>query len=607
MGTVPAIEDHGIVGDLHTIALVSLDGAIDFMCFPEFDSPTIFGALLDPEHGGEFRIDPRPNGGGRRKQMYLPDSNILLTRFYSDRGVAELSDVMPVEEQDHAHQLIRRIKMVHGTGRFRMRCAPRFDYGRATHRLVAHGQKEVLFVPEGYSGPTLRLRSSVPLRRRRGDAVAEFTLAPGHHASFVLEDASVDSPRRETTDREVAEEFKNTLNYWRNWASRSSYKGRWRETVTRSALTLKLLTYQPTGAVISSPTFGLPGEIGGAQNWDYRYTWIRDASFTIYAFLRLGHTEEAAAFMRWIQERCGDQEWDGSLQVLYGIRGEKEVKEHSLDHWSGYRDSRPVRIGNDAYRQVQLDLYGALLDSVYLYNKYVEPISYEMWCDLSRLIDWVCEHWETTGQGIWSVRGESRHWLSSHLMCWVTLDRGLRLAEKRSFPAARERWLRRRDELHQHIMTEYWDGERRTFCQHPDSRTLGAASLLMPLLKFIAPTDPRWLSTMQEIESRLVQDALVYRHDDRARQFDERCGGDGTFTLCSFWFVECLSRAGDLHKARLLFEKMLGYSNHLGLYAEQLGASTHHLGNFPQALTHLALISAAYDLHHRLEERSEPV
>lgn len=600
----PAIESHGIIGDLHTIALVGMDGAIDFMCSPSFDSPTIFASLLDPERGGHFRIDPvtRPD---RRSQLYLPDSNILLTRFHSEDGVTEISDLMPVEEVNHAHQVVRRVKMVHGEGRLRMECAPRFDYGRVGHKVVQRGANEIEFLADDHKGIALRLRSSVPMRIESGSATAEFRLKTGENASFILEDAALDTRRGSVDHHEISEAFKHTLNYWRGWAKRSTYRGRWREMVNRSALTLKLLTYKPTGAVIASPTFGLPEFIGGSRNWDYRYTWIRDAAFTIYAFIRLGYTEEAAVFMRWIEKRCADQNWDGSLQVLYGIGGAKNLDEQSLDHLRGYRDSSPVLIGNDAHRQLQLDLYGALMDAVYLYDKYGNPISYDLWRHLTRMIDWVCANWMKKGQGIWEVRGESQEWLSSRLMCWVALDRAVRLSQKRSFPAPIDRWVRCRNEIYQTIMSEFWDVDRATFTQYKGGRSMDASCLLMPLVKFIGPTDPRWLSTLEAVGKHLVEDSLVYRYDGVARERDGLKGGEGTFSLCSFWYVECLSRAGDLHKARFLFEKMLGYSNHLGLYSEQLNLSNNHLGNFPQALTHLALISAAYDLNRRLE-RSEP-
>ena len=599
----PTIESHGIIGDLHTIALVGIDGAIDFMCSPSFDSPTIFAALLDPDRGGHFRIDPAAPPD-RRVQLYLPDSNILLTRFHSEDGVVELSDLMPVEEVNHAHQVVRRVKMVHGTGRLQMECAPRFDYGRVSHKVIQRKEKEIEFLADDQEGSALRLRSSVPMRVESGNATAEFRLKTGEHASFVLEDAALDTPRGGVDAHEISEAFKDTLNYWRGWAKRSTYRGRWREMVNRSALTLKLLTYKPTGAVIASPTFGLPETIGGSRNWDYRYTWIRDAAFTIYAFIRLGYTEEAAAFMHWIEQRCAAQEWDGSLQVLYSIRGRKDLGEQTLDHLRGYRNSSPVRIGNDAHRQLQLDLYGALMDAVYLYDKYGNPISYDLWSHLTKMIDWVCENWTKQGQGIWEVRGEAQGWLSSRLMCWVALDRAVRLSRKRSFPAPTDRWVRCRNDIYQIIMSDFWDVARATFTQYKGGRSMDASCLLMPLVKFIGPTDPRWLSTLKAVGKHLVEDSLVYRYDGLARERDGLEGGEGTFSLCSFWYVECLSRAGDLHQARFLFEKMLGYSNHLGLYSEELNLSNNHLGNFPQALTHLALISAAYDLNRRLE-RSE--
>ena len=593
------IENHGVVGDLHTVALVAMDGSIDFMCFPHFNSPSIFAALLDRERGGFFKLAPVLEEA-RRKQLYLSDTNILLTRFLSREGVAEISDFMPVEEAgSHAHNIVRRAKTVRGEVRYRMVCDPRFDYGRAGHRIERE-DGALLFVSEGPDGTVLRLRASVPLELHDGAAVAEFTLGAGDSEAFVLEQVLEDQESPSAAPDYVADSFKRTVDFWRRWIGRSSYRGRWREMVNRSALALKLLTYRPTGALVAAPTFGLPEELGGVRNWDYRYTWIRDASFTLYGLIRLGYTQEAAEFMRWLEARCGELDPDGSLQIMYGIEGAHRLEEQLLEHFEGYMGSRPVRIGNGAYNQLQLDIYGELMDSVYLYNKYGEPISYDLWQNLVRLIDWVCQHWQLPDEGIWEMRGGRMEFLYSRLMCWVAIDRGIRLAHKRSFPAPLDRWYAERDAIYADIMSNFWNPKQQAFVQSRGSDWLDASTLLMPLVKFIGPTDPRWLSTLRATEDHLVDDSLVFRYRIGYGAHDGLEGEEGTFSMCTFWYVECLGRSGDLDKARFYFEKMLGYANHLGLYAEELGPRGEHLGNFPQAFTHLALISAAFDLDRRL-------
>ncbi len=598
------IENYGIVGDLHTVALVGMDGSIDFLCFPRFDSPSVFAALLDPDRGGRFRIAPVLEGA-KPKQIYLPDSNILITRFLSEEGVAEITDYMAVEETgEHWHDLIRRVKTVRGEIRFRMECSPRFDYGRVGHRVEGDG-RDALFLPEKRGVHPLRFRASVPTEVRNGSVTAEFLLRAGETASFVLEEAREGKESPSCGPDFVSCAFEDTLGFWRRWSARSTYRGRWREMVNRSALTLKLLTYLPTGAIVAAPTFGLPEVIGGLRNWDYRYVWIRDASFTLYALIRLGYTEEARHFMHWIEARCGELDPDGSLRIMYGIDGRHDLPEEILPHFEGYRGSAPVRIGNDAHGQLQLDIYGELLDSVYLYNKYGEPISYDLWKNLVRLIDWVCRNWREKDEGIWEIRGGRREFLYSRLMCWVALDRGIRLALKRSFPAPLDRWIRIRDEIYRDIFEGFWNPQRKAFVQYRGGRGMDAANLLMPLVKFISPTDPRWLSTLRAIEEELVEDSHVYRYRPGEHSGDPLEGIEGTFTMCSFWYVECLVGAGEVQKARYYFEKMLGYANHLGLYSEELGKSGEHLGNYPQAFTHLALISAAYSLDRKLSGGSE--
>ena len=599
------IENYAVVGNLQTVALIGTNASIDFLSFPYFDSPTVFAALLDEHKGGHFQLSPLIDGA-RRKQLYLLDTNILLSRFLAPEGVAEISDFMPVSLRSEGHdwqdtptQLVRRAKTVRGELRYRMVCAPRFDYGRAAHKVEQRSDREFIFTAEGDGGTAMRLRSlDVPMRLENGDAVAEFTLGAEKTAAFILEEVRGREDTHSTGEHFVAESFKETMNFWRTWMERSTYKGRWREMVNRSALTLKMLTSQKYGSIVAAPTFGLPESIGGGRNWDYRYTWIRDASFTLYGLNRLGYNDEAAAFMRWIENRIRELEPDGRLQIMYGIDGRHELTEVELPHFEGYMKSQPVRIGNGAYNQLQLDIYGELMDSVYLFNKYGKPVDYDAWQDVIRLVDWVCKNYRQKDEGIWEVRGGAQEFLYSRLMCWVAVDRGIRLAEKRSFPTPPTSWFKTRDDIYRQIYTDFWDSKANVFIQAIGRKDLDASSLMMPLVRFLSPTDRRWMSTLRAIEKELVEDSLVYRY----RNDDGLSGGEGTFCMCSFWYVECLARSGDLEQARYVFEKMLGYANHVGLYAEELGPSGEHLGNFPQAFTHLGLISAAYNLNRLLDD-----
>ena len=598
------IENHGVVGDMRTVALVSTDGTVDFLCWPRFDSPSVFAALLDGERGGAFRIEPALPGA-RHKQLYLPDTNMLLTRFLSTEGVAEISDFMAVAADDSLPQaLVRRVKCVRGRISFRVRCAPAFDYGRARH-TVEHHDGEVVFVAEQPQRIALRLRVDVPVTVRDGEVRARFTLTAGQTASFVLTSADDDRARRAGEADFVSSAFKATHDYWHAWIGRCKYRGRWQEIVRRSALVLKLLTSRDHGSIIAAATFGLPEEVGGERNWDYRFTWIRDASFTVYALMRLGYAQEAADFMRWIEARCREMGGGHTLQIMYGIDGRHELPEQELGHWSGYRGSTPVRVGNAAYGQLQLDIYGELMDSVYLAERYGDSLHHDLWSSLARLVDWVCANWQQADEGIWEVRGGPQHFLYSRLMCWVAIDRGIRLARKRSLPAPLERWLAVRNQVYNDIFTNFWDAEQKAFVQHLGAKHMDAAVLMMPLVKFISPSDPRWLSTLAAVERELVDDSLVFRYRKGKGASDGLHGEEGTFCICSFWYVESLARSGDLQKARFFFEKALGYANHLGLFAEELGPAGEHLGNFPQAFTHLALISAAHYLDRALSESGQ--
>jgi GH15 family glucan-1,4-alpha-glucosidase len=597
------IENYGVIGDLHTIALVAVDGSIDFCCFPRFDSPTIFAALLDRERGGRFSIHPA-QAEVTYKQLYLPDTNVLISRFLTGDGLAEVSDFMPVgfHPHDHPRVLVRRVKCVRRSVRFDLVFDPRFDYGRAD-RTVEVRDGEVIYASTGDDGTAVRLRTPVPVTvDRQGTARASFELSAGEKVAFVLEEVAPGLGSPSTQPNYVPDAFKGTVNFWRGWIGQSAYAGRWRETVHRSALVLKLLVSQTHGSLVAAPTFGLPEEIGGERNWDYRYTWIRDASFTVFALIRLGYTEEARSFMQWIHDRCMDLNPDGSLQVVYGLDGRKVLTEEVLPHLEGYRGSAPVRIGNGAYDQLQLDIYGELLDAVYLYNKYGELIPHGLWVNLVRLVDWVCDHWQLPDDGVWEVRGGAQEFLYSRIMCWVAVDRGIRLADRRSFPYPFNRWRGVRDALYHEIMTSYWNEERRAFVQSLGSDTTDASTLLMPMVKFISPSDPRFLDTLRAMDDDIIDDSLVYRYKIGTAAQDGLMGEEGTFNMCSFWLAEAVARSGDVQRGRFLFEKTLGYANHLGLFAEELGPQGEHLGNFPQAFTHLGLISAAYSIDRKLSD-----
>ena len=436
-------------------------------------------------------------------------------------------------------------------------------------------------------------------------AVAEFLLETGTIADFILElyDPNQPSPDERLPDI-VERELKQTVDYWKAWVGMSNYNGRWREIVHRSALVLKLLISHKYGSIIAAPTFSLPEYIGGGRNWDYRYTWIRDASFTIYSLMHLGYTKEAEKFMKWVEFLCNDIGEGGNLKIMYTVSGKKEIDEHVLEGLEGYRKSKPVRIGNNAYNQLQLDIYGELMDAVYLFNKHGEPISYGFWKDLSQQVNWVSEHWDQPDEGIWEVRGGRKKFLHSRLMCWVALDRAIQIGNSRSFPL-NPNWIKQRDIIFNSIYANFWNAERKCFVQFEGSSSVDGALSLMPLVRFISPKDPMWLSTLKAIEEDLVSDSLVYRYQHEKAADDGLNHGEGTFSMCSFWYIECLAKAGKTRKARLYFEKMIGYGNHLGLYAEQLGFHGEHLGNFPQAFTHLGLITAALSLDRQLDRMGQ--
>jgi GH15 family glucan-1,4-alpha-glucosidase len=598
------IEDHGVIGNMRTVALISRTGCIDWFCYPRFDSPSVFASILDADKGGHFAIFPETEGL-THKQLYWADTNVLVTRFLAEDGVGEIVDYMPVatRRRGACDGLIRRVKVVRGCMRFRIECIPAFNYARDPHEME-FSKGGVTFRSKNVN---LRLTSMVRMRRHGTGVAAMIELNAGESTTFEI--CGFDSEKPGIPEGESDEIFRDTVEFWRRWLSHSTYHGRWREMVHRSALVLKLLTFEPTGAILAAPSCSLPESIGGTRNWDYRYTWIRDAAFTAYSLLRIGFTTEAAQFMDFLDARCHEMKPDGSLQTMYGIDGRHVLTEKTLPHLEGYKGSHPVRIGNAAHKQLQLDIYGELMDSVYLFNKYGTPISYDLWTYLRRLTNWVARHWRSKDDAIWEVRGGPRQFVYSKMMCWVAMDRALRLAEKRSFPADWRQWLQTRDKIYQTLMEKGWSEKRKAFAQSYGSDALDASALLMPLVFFLSPSDPRMLSTLDAInrppaEGGLVSDGLVFRYDVKETP-DGLKGTEGTFNICTFWLVEALTRAGRtdparLDDARLLFEHMLGYANHLGLYAEQTSLQGQATGNFPQALTHLALISAAFNLDRTL-------
>ena len=594
------IQDYGVIGDLHTVALVGKNGSIDWCCIPRFDSPSVFGALLDARKGGFFCIQPPQTPEMGHKQIYIPETNILITRFLTVDGVGEITDFMPIKKEGsaaHQHHITRAVHVVRGSLSFEMVCRPAFNYARDPHDLHLSNDGAVF----SSQHLCLGLAATVPVEDDgEGGVRANFTLNQDQWAYFVLESArdSDVAPQR-LTHRHYLTTFYDTMHYWQNWLAQCKYQGRWREMVHRSALVLKLLTYAPTGAIVAAPTTSLPETLGGARNWDYRYTWLRDASFTLYSLLILGFTQEAEAFMGWIDARCHELKENGSLQPMYTIDGGHDLTEITLDHLSGYRNSKPVRIGNGAYKQKQLDIYGELMDSVYLYNKY-QDISYDLWRNLRRLLDWLCIHWQEPDEGIWEVRGGPKQFLHSRVMCWVAFDRALRLARHRGLPAPLMDWMRTSAEIYEQVMENGWNEKVHSFVQYYGSDAIDASSLLMILTKFAGPNDPRMTKTVERVLKELSSDSHVYRYDPTKAANDGLGSLEGSFSMCSFWMAEALAREGKIDDARFMLEKMLSYSNHLGLFAEEIGPTGEALGNFPQAFTHLSLISTCYNLDRAL-------
>jgi GH15 family glucan-1,4-alpha-glucosidase len=608
MPTYPLIAEHGLIGDLQTAALVTTDGSIDWFCSPRFDSPSIFGRLLDHDRGGHLSIRPTAQEFTRR-QLYIPDTAVLVTRFLTETGVGEVLDFMPVTDPttvSEEHRIVRMVRCVRGTMTFAVDIAPRFDYGRERHDVELTDDGAVF--TSGSTRMTVHLvrepedeRLAVGVVNDAGDVHADITLHVGETRGVVLAAGSRSRPRQMSA-AEVWQLFDSTTTYWRTWLAQSTYQGRWRETVQRSAITLKLMTYAPSGGIVAAPTASLPEQIGGERNWDYRFTWVRDASFSVFALLRLGFTEEAAALGRWLRDRVAERQGgtSGPLNIMYRIDGSSDLIEEVLDHWDGYRGSAPVHIGNGAADQLQLDIYGEAMDSLWFADQRGLEAGHEGWLAIGQLLDWVAENWDQPEEGIWETRGGRKDFTYGRVMSWVALDRGIRLALSNGRPAPLDRWRAARDAIYHQVMERGWNPQRQAFVQSYDTAVLDASLLRMSTTGFIAATDPRWLSTLTAMDGELVTDSLVYRYDPEASP-DGLRGSEGTFSLCTFAYVDCLARSGQVEKARLTFEKMLTYANHLGLYAEEIALTGEQLGNFPQAFTHLALIDAALTLDQQLD------
>jgi pentatricopeptide repeat protein len=603
----PPIAEHGLIGDLQTAALVATDGSIDWFCAPRFDSPSIFGAILDPERGGRFNIRPTTENV-EVKQLYLPDTAILITRFLTEAGVGELVDFMPISSSTAAtntHRIARMIRCVRGELKFEGEISPRFDYGRRAHEVEVNehgamftsGDMKVALhaVREAKDERLMQLRPS-----KNHDIAFSLSLKAGQVRGVVLETSPRGGPR-EIRSAEFQKLFDDTVQFWRSWLSQSTYTGRWREVLQRSAVTLKLMTYAPSGGLVAAPTASLPEQLGGERNWDYRFTWVRDSSFSVYALLGMGFVNEAAAFADWLRQRVSENAPGacGPLNVMYRVDGSSDLTEETLDHWRGYRNSAPVRIGNGAADQLQLDIYGEALDSIYFCDQRGVPLGHQGWTRICDMLDWLVDNWDQPEEGIWETRGGRKDFTYGRLMSWVAFDRAIRLAAAHGRPGPVERWRNERDSIYRQVMTRGWNQERQAFVQHYGDKVLDSSNLRMGTVGFIAPHDPMWLSTLKAMDEELVTDSLVYRYDPAATP-DGLRGDEGTFSLCTFTYVDALARAGRLEDARLVFEKMLTYANHLGLYSEEIALTGEQIGNFPQAFTHLSLIDAAITLDDQL-------
>jgi alpha,alpha-trehalase len=600
----PPIADYGFLSDCHTGALVASDGSIDWMCIPHFDSPSVFAAILD-RGAGSWRVGPYGVyvPAGRR---YVPGTNLIETTWMTPQGWLRVVDGLTIgqwhdnkEGSSHTraptdfdadHLLVRVIECIQGEVQVEMVCEPMLQYGSTPAQWsVADTGKEDGYAFDASDGRTeFRLFSDVRMGIEGNRVHARHTMREGERRFCAISwTEGLGGPR---TADQADEYLTRTSHFWRGWLADGTYPDHpWRYHLERSALTLKGLTFMPTGALVAAPTTSLPETPHGERNWDYRYCWMRDASFTLWGLHALGLDWEADDFIQYVADL--ERNEDGSLQIMYGITGERDLEESTLEHLKGYEGARPVRIGNGAYNQRQNDVFGAVLDSVYLHSKQRDHIPERLWPVLTDQVQCAAKVWKEPDQGIWEARGEPRHYVSSKLMCWVAMDRGARLAERRGEEQQAEEWQGVADEIRDDILARGVD-KRGVFRQHYETDALDASNLLIPLVRFLPPDDERVVATVNAIREELTEHGLVLRY--RTDETDDGLSGaEGTFLICSFWLVSALSEIGEQREAEHLCERLLSYSSHLGLYAEELEASSgRHLGNYPQAFTHLALINA---------------
>jgi GH15 family glucan-1,4-alpha-glucosidase len=642
--TYQPINAYGLIGDCHSAVLISPDGSVDWGCLPDFDSPAIFCRLLDAERGGYFQIAPT-EGTIPGSQRYLHHSNVLQTRFASVQGEIVLTDFMPVEtlsawpyrgmnnntwthEDGSCHSLVRMVECSHGKMSVTMSLKVTPNYAASPCEislvpgnkgaLISGEQHVALAVIGAHHCPEFAMRIEQESDAAHQTVVAQFTLLEGERLIFVIGMGRSARAARRLVEKDLFErnfdvELAHTLHCWRAWIANCAYHGPYAEWVRRSALTLKMMTYAPTGAIVAAPTTSLPEELGGIRNWDYRFTWLRDATFTLYAFNVLGFTEEARAFTHWLRRLSYANGED--LQIMYGIRGERDLTERELTHLSGYCDSGPVRIGNGAATQKQMDVFGEVLDCIHLYRRqgcferYGETLEGPLWDMMRTLVDHVCEHWQEPDSGIWEVRGGLRHFVYSKVMCWVALDRGIRAAEQLDLEADLPRWRIVRDQIRADVLSRGYNTAIGAFTQSYDDTVLDASNLLLPLVGFIAPDDPRMRSTVDRTMEKLTDErGFVYRYLAE----DGLPGSEGTFAMCTFWLVDNLAMQGRIVEARSLFDRLLSYGGRLGLFSEEIDTNNNvALGNYPQAFTHIALINSAYNLRkaeiRMAEHQTDPV
>lgn len=581
------IGDYAVIGDLHTAALVGRNGSLDWWCAPRFDSPSIFAALLDADRGGRWRIAPR--GAWTSEQRYLPASNVLVTTFHVEGGaVVALTDFMPVgPARGRSAEIHRRVACTRGRADVDVTFTPRFDYASRVPVVTrrAHG---VLATDARDEVVTLAGPPAAAWRIAYGAAEATLPLAAGEAAWLVLrhDDDEVYPVAEYASERKLEE----TAAWWDRWLDQLAYQGPFRQEVERSALALKLCCYAPTGAIVAAPTTSLPETQGGGRNWDYRFAWLRDAAFTLYGLDRLGFAAEVEAFLGFVKRLCRHAD-PRHLQIMYGVDGRRDLPERVLDHLAGYRGAHPVRVGNDAAHQFQLDVYGELLETVAIWCRR-HAVTEGLWKTLRDLVDWTAVHWREPDFSIWEARREPRHYVYSKVMAWAALNRGSRIARRLDLPGDVARWEREAAALKAEVLAKGWDGERQTFVQAYGEHALDAAVLIIPKVGFLRRSDPRVRSTLAAVRRELGSscEELLYRYHSP----DGVTGREGTFVICSFWMVENLAMVGEFDEAERLFRNLLRRTNHVGLLAEEIDPSTgEHLGNFPQALSHAALLDTA--------------